>query len=463
MIKSSRNFTDEDWQKTPESVKKAFIALEEFVIQLYAKVQEHEKIIEQLTIKYNKNSSNSNKPPSTDNPYKETGQKKTRGKPGARKGHKGHRQKLLEPTDEVPVYPDKCSCGCSTLKNQEAFYTHQEIELPEIKLDVTHFILYQGECANCGKILKAEVPREHRTGFGARLSSFITDMAGIQGSSRRIIQEFCASVFKRNISLGAIQKIIDRASQAIKPHYDALGEVARKSLINNIDETTWKKNGALFFLWVMVNVKVAFFKIHKNRSKQAFYALIKDWKGILISDDYNVYQRWYGLRQSCLSHLIRHAEGLSEHPKKDIRQFGEKVHEKLQTLCHMAKCKPSPKEFDEFFVGFIDLLFDYYNRRFKDEAGKFARRLIHEIDSLFVFLEVSGVEPTNNAAERSLRFGVLWRKRSQGTRSDKGNKWVERILSLKQTARLRNMSCFDILVDAFNAYFKEQKPDLSWI
>lgn len=141
--------------------------------------------------------------------------------------------------------------------------------------------------------------------------------------------------------------------------------------------------------------------------------------------------------------------------KKDIRQFGEKVHEKLQTLCHMAKCKPSLKEFDEFFVGFINLLFDYYNRRFKDEAGKFARRIIREINSLFVFLEVSGVEPTNNAAERSLLFGVLWRKRSQGTRSNKGNQWVERILSLKQTARLRKISCFDILVDAFNAYFKE--------
>jgi transposase len=85
------------------------------------------------------------------------------------------------------------------------------------------------------------------------------------------------------------------------------------------------------------------------------------------------------------------------------------------------------------------------------------------LSRLWVFLEVAGVEPTNNLAERSLRFGVLWRKRSQGTRSDKGNRWVERILSLKQTARIKNVSQFDILVDAMNAFFKEQKPNLEWI
>jgi transposase len=58
---------------------------------------------------------------------------------------------------------------------------------------------------------------------------------------------------------------------------------------------------------------------------------------------------------------------------------------------------------------------------------------------------------------------VLWRKKSQGTRSDKGNRWVERILSLRQTARLKNRSTFDILVDAVTSYFKEQHPDLLWI
>jgi len=85
------------------------------------------------------------------------------------------------------------------------------------------------------------------------------------------------------------------------------------------------------------------------------------------------------------------------------------------------------------------------------------------MDSLFTFLVEEGVEPTNNFAERMIRFAVLWRKRSYGTKSDKGNRWVERILSLRQTCRLQGKSTFDVLVNAMESYFKDQQPDLEWI
>src|SRR5205085_1556352 len=70
---------------------------------------------------------------------------------------------------------------------------------------------------------------------------------------------------------------------------------------------------------------------------------------------------------------------------------------------------------------------------------------------------------TNNRAERALRFGVLWRKRSLGTASDKGNRWVERILSLKETCRLHARATYVVLVDAITSFFSDQPPDLSWI
>ena len=82
---------------------------------------------------------------------------------------------------------------------------------------------------------------------------------------------------------------------------------------------------------------------------------------------------------------------------------------------------------------------------------------------LWTFLAQEGVAPTNNHAERMIRFGVLWRKCSQGTNSDKGNRWVERILTIRQTCRLRSLKTYPILVDAVRCYFKEQKPDLSWV
>ncbi|MBF0523965.1 MAG: transposase [Deltaproteobacteria bacterium] len=97
------------------------------------------------------------------------------------------------------------------------------------------------------------------------------------------------------------------------------------------------------------------------------------------------------------------------------------------------------------------------------EDRELARLLIREIDSLWVFLEVQGVDPTNNLAERSLRSGVLWRKRTHGTQSEKGNRWVERMLSLKQTCRMKCVPTFPVLVKAIDDDYKGRKTDLGWI
>jgi transposase len=99
----------------------------------------------------------------------------------------------------------------------------------------------------------------------------------------------------------------------------------------------------------------------------------------------------------------------------------------------------------------------------EDKAGTFARRLQREGESLWTFLDVPGVEATNNIAERAHRFGVMWRKRSQGTCSEKGNRWVERVLSLRHTCRIRGPSPFLILVEAVTCLFKGEALDLVWI
>jgi len=99
----------------------------------------------------------------------------------------------------------------------------------------------------------------------------------------------------------------------------------------------------------------------------------------------------------------------------------------------------------------------------EDKAGSFARRLQREGETLWTFLDVPGVEATNNIAERAHRFGVLWRKRSQGTCSEKGNRWVERVLSLHHTCRIRGRPTFPLLVDAVSCLFKGEMPDLSWL
>jgi transposase len=103
-----------------------------------------------------------------------------------------------------------------------------------------------------------------------------------------------------------------------------------------------------------------------------------------------------------------------------------------------------------------------YHER-KDDAGRLARRLQREMAALWVFLVEHGVEATNNRAERALRFGVLWRKRSSGTARVQGNRWVERILSLRQTCRQLGQSSFAVFMDALSCAFSGRQPDLSWL
>jgi transposase len=114
-----------------------------------------------------------------------------------------------------------------------------------------------------------------------------------------------------------------------------------------------------------------------------------------------------------------------------------------------------------WYARMVYLIDRYWHRQ--DEAGTFARTLDRELGALWTFVVEEGVEPTNNRAERALRFAVLWRKIMQGTYTAKGDCWVERILSLRETCRLRGRPTFPVLVDAVACYFGGQHPDVSWI
>ena len=321
--------------------------------------------------------------------------------------------------------------------------------------------LYRGRCQSCGKTGKAYLPHDHQTGFGLRLSALIAEIAGIDGNSRETIQTFLASVLRVPIGQGAIQKVIDRGTQAIEPHYQAIKETARSTPINHLDETPWYNRGRLNWLWVMANKGVSLFMVHDHRSKEAFEQLIGTWAGTLVSDNYGVYKNWSNQRQSCLAHLIRRAKGLAERADPELARLGTWAHKELKRLCSWAKDPPNRGQFQAFYARICRMIALY--RDSKSEAGMFARSIEGHFDSLFIFLWEEGVEPTNNHAERTIRYVVLWRKRSLGTQSDKGCRWVERILSLRQTCRFWKRSTFDTLAEAFTCYFKQQSPDLEWI
>ena len=450
-------FPPQDWEQTPPAVQAYVRALRDEVQQLHDSVETLEARLQQ-------NSTTSSRPPSSDSPYKKPRLRPTAATPrkaGGKPGHPGHRQVLLPPTTVREVQPERCACGNTTLKLLRPYYTHQVLELLPIEMEVTHWVLHQGWCPDCGCWTKAQVPTEHATGYGPRFSALMGEVAGTYGNGRRMVQTFCASVLRVPISLGAIQKVLDRVTQAIDPYYAVIARQARQAAVNYIDETPWYCLNRLEWLWVMASARVAFYMIHPRRSKEAFAALIDDWAGLLVSDGYGVYQNWVQARQTCLAHLIRTARGLAARPQLELAACGTWALAELQRLCHMATAPPTGGEWRAWYARLCRLIDQYHDRA--DDAGRFARRLLREMDSLWVFLAHHGVEPTNNRAERALRFGVLWRKRSLGTTSEKGNRWVERILSLKETCRLHARATYTVLVDAVTSYLHGKPPDLAWL
>jgi transposase len=449
---SSIPLSAEVLSQTPQEAIELILCLLEQVLTLRARV-------EALEAQIKKNSSNSNQPPSSDSPFTV----KPKPKPTTKKERKrrGTRQQYLQPTEIQELFPEPCSCGCAEYEQSEPYYTHQVIELPNIELSVLHIILHRGRCSNCGKTVKAHVPFAARTGFGPRLSAMIAELIGVHGDSRRAVQDFLQSVFDLRVSQGAIQKITDRVRQAISPHHEAIRELVHSADVNHADETTWKRKGGLEWLWLLCNAAAAFFLIHKNRSCEAFEALIGEWRGLLVSDGYGVYRQWVYGRQTCLAHLIRRAKNLAERNNPALSKPGAWALSELRLLCRMSKRRPSNGEWNMFYARLMRFIGLYHER--KDEVGQLARLLSRELDCLWLFLEEKGVAPTNNHAERTLRFAVLWRKRSFGTRVDKGDRFVERILSLRQTCRLQGKRVYPVLVDAMQSFLHDSEPDLAWI
>jgi transposase len=124
-----------------------------------------------------------------------------------------------------------------------------------------------------------------------------------------MVQTFCASVLQVPLSLGAIQKVLNRVTQALAPHYDAMARQTRHAAVNDIEATSWFCHRTLQGLGGMTNERAAFSMIHPHRSNEAFAALIEEWGGLLVRDGSGGYQTWGAHRQTCLAHLIRTARG----------------------------------------------------------------------------------------------------------------------------------------------------------
>lgn len=112
-------------------------------------------------------------------------------------------------------------------------------------MQVTHFMLLEGDCTACGKKCRGTVPEGFQVGYGERLTALIGELSGSQRCSRRSVKEFVESVLGIPISVGGIQLCVDRVSRAILPYYEAIAARAHSWKVNHLDETSWYQHGVL--------------------------------------------------------------------------------------------------------------------------------------------------------------------------------------------------------------------------
>jgi len=441
------------------------VELEQVVAALTAQVAALLKQNQQLTERLDRNSRNSNLLPSSDPPGTPGGGAgkgprkggKTR---GGQPGHPGRRRELV-PQDQVDrfvdLFPPECeNCWAALPEVHDlAAKRHQLIELPPIKAHTTEFRRHSVRCAGCGHKTCAayDADKIPASPFGPRLMSVIALLTGVYHVSRRQGVSLLSDVLGIDLSLGAVSAVEARVSEAVVPAVNEAWETVKDAPVKHTDGTGWLQAGTVLSLWTIATAMATVFKIMSSGSKELLKPLFGSPKGILISDRAGALTFWaMEWRQICWAHLLRKFVAFSERdgPAGEIgRQLldytgimFEYWHEhkagnlsKDILLAWMAPLRTQVEVLLERAVAAsIDGL-----------SGSCADILDHRA-ALWTFLDHKDVEPTNNHAERELRAFVLWRKRSFGSQSERGNLFAERVMTVAHTARKQNKNVLEFLV-----------------
>jgi transposase len=433
------------------------------------------KQVAELTARLGRNSGNSDKPPSSDSPANRAERRakaKLERKRGAQPGHRGSKRALLPPEQVdkfVHLFPTKCeNCWASLPQTPDpSAVRYQTIELPPIKPHTTEYQQHGVVCSCCKHRTWGPYDDIPVSPFGPRLSSIVALLTGVYHLSRRAAVNVLRDIVGVQISLGALSAVEARVSDAVASAVDQAWAQVRQAPVKHTDGTSWFQSGMMCSLWTVASAAVTVFKIVKNGKKETLRALFGELRGILVSDRAGALTFWaMERRQICWAHLLRKFVSFSERagPAAAIgcelleytgimfAYWDDLKNCRLSRVSFQQHMAPLRKQFEAALqraaAADIELV-----------AGSCADILDHK-DALWTFVDLDDVEPTNNHAERELRAFVLWRKRSFGTQSERGNLFAERLMTVAHTARKQNRNVLAFLTACCTAAREGSTPPL---
>jgi transposase len=435
--------------------------------------------LDELKKQLGRNSSNSNLPPSSDGPgagsrggIPTKPRVKSGRKRGGQKGRRGSHRALLgsEQVDEfVDLFPEACEgCAHSLPKEHDAAACRfQQLELRDHRPHVTEWRRHEVRCPRCRAWTRAAhdpntIPR---SAFGPHLTAVVVLLTGAYHLSRRKAQRLLHELFAISVSLGAVSSMEKRASAALKSaHEEALREV-QHAAIKHSDATTWLRSGQLMSLWVVATVGATVYKIFGDGRTETIRPMFGPPTGILVSDRATVFSFWcMKRRQVCLAHLLRKFVAFSENEGR-AGELGRSLLECTVLIFeywHGYKDGLLTRDEMLFWMGPVQRAFEQLLERgdkanLKSVSGSCRDILAHR-EALWTFVNHDGVEPTNNHGELELRDFVLWRKRSFGTQSERGERFAERVMTVVRTARKQGKAVLGFLVHSLRACIEKTAP-----
>jgi transposase len=459
--------SEEDWNATPQSVKTTlttlahqlrllrirFSAYEKKIARLEEKAAEVESLkteVSALRERLGQNSSNSSLPPSSDAPqHRRPARHEASGrKQGAQVGHQG-RGRSLKPTEEVDrvvdLRPVRCrQCGGRLKGDDLTPARHQVMEVPVARAEVTEYRRHTLRCAAGGVKTEAEWSAEIPKGsFGARLQAVVVYFTGRLSMSHRDAVEAVSVLHGVELSLGTVAALQQQVSARLATPVETARRYVQEQAVNYVDETGWKEKSKQCWLWLNATKDVTTFHLLAKRNSTAARAVIGSGRcSVITTDRFRGYD-WLSAakRQVCWAHLKRDFQAMVERgaESKEIGEALLKQTEKLFDLWHQARdAELGWRCFQRLIAPVRERVKEQLARGVVCKSVK-TRETCRELRrleaSLWTFARVRRVEPTNNRAERALRRAVLWRRKSFGTQSAAGSRFVERILTVVTSLR----------------------------
>jgi len=441
-----------------------------------AELEQRVAELEALVAKLLKNSRNSSKPPSSDivKPPKPKDQDRRRKKKiGGQKGHKQNlRTSFTSDQIDEPVELKLESCpqcnGTLTPTGAEP-KKHQQVELVAKPFIVTEYQQAEYWCEACQCTHTAKLPADvKRAGlFGKNLIAHTAYLKGRCHMSFKTMQDFYADALGIKVSTGFLTNQIRKASEALKSPYDNLVEQLKAEDHLHSDETGGKENGKRRWTWCLRAKDFTVFHIAPSRGSEVLEKILgKDFAGKLSSDYFSAYRRFAKESKAeplyCWAHVIREVKFLSESKNWRVARYGKRLQDaigKMFKTIHRQddlQCCKWFRKMQKHRESILQVAWHRLPSKDKD-AWNLAVRLWNEQEGYFRFIE-HDLPATNNLCEQSIRRVVINRKITQGTRSEWGNRWWERMWTVLATCEQQSKNVMDFLKSAMDTCLKGLSP-----